>query len=445
MNAASENTAASEIEEIWRRVQRQVGQVLPGPTHQLWIEPVRAVAASGERLLLSAPPTVRSWVERRYSEQVTSALRAVAPHLSEFAFVGEGAAAAGEAGDAATIPEHSFESFILGPSNRLAHAAALRVAEDPGAAYNPMFVWGPPGIGKTHLLAALLNYAREVDPALRTRYMTSEEFTEKFVAAIRGTGTAPLRQDLRALDLLVVDDAHYLAGRVKTQLELVHTFDALFARGAQVVIASEQPPTEIDGLSESLRDRFDSGLSVEMTRPDMATRIAVITKIVGRGRFPGPDEATLRRVAELAPPNFRRLEAAITKVLAHSSLLGRQPSPALAEEALRRGRGGQAANGGVQQPAAIDQILDAVSATQHIPVEEIRSRRRTPDAIRGRRIAMYLAREAGFPLAEIGRAFGRDHSTVISALRTVERNLEPGNEFHSAVDSARRALESARA
>jgi chromosomal replication initiator protein len=316
----------------------------------------------------------------------------------------------------------------------------LRVAEDPGLAYNPMYVWGPPGIGKTHLVAALIHYAREINPELRARYVTSEGFTEEFVAAVRGPGTAPMREQLRRLDVLVLDDAHFLAGRAKTQQELLHTFDSLISRGGQIVIASEQPPTAIDGLSESLRDRFDSGLAVEMTRPDLATRIAVISRVVSRGLFPVPDNETLARIAELAPANFRRLDAALTRVLAHASLLGRRPSADLAEEALRD------SSTAVQAPrsetsSGIDEIVAAVCSTQHISAAELRSKRRTPDVVRARRVAMYLAREAGLSLAQIGHAFDRDHSTVISALRTVERNLEPGDELHTAVETARRELE----
>ena len=442
---APENHTALELEEVWSKVQLEIGRVLPAPTYQLWIEPVRAVASSGERLLLSAPAPVRSWVERRYADRVNIALKTVAPHLSGFKFVSDpaGAATGEDEGPADASAALSFEGFVIGPSNRLAHAAALRVAEDPGLAYNPMFVWGPPGIGKTHLLGAMANYSREINPDLRVRYMTSEQFTEEFVGAVRTTGTGPMREALRQLDLLVIDDAHYLAGRTKTQQELVHTFDALFARGAQVVIGSEEPPTEIDGLSESLRDRFDAGLSVEMTRPDLATRIAVVSRIVGRGRVPAPDPETLAKVAELAPANFRRLEAALTRVLAHSSLLGRQPSPELAEEALAREStigGGDGAS--AKPPAGLDQIISAVCRTQHVSTEELRSRRRTPELTRARRVAMYLARESGLPLAEIGRAFERDHSTVISALRTVERNIEPGGDFHRAVESARGELDS---
>lgn len=434
--------AEPELDELWRRVQAEIARVLPAPTYQLWIDPVRVAGISGNRLLLNAPAPVRSWVERRYAGRVIAALGRIAPHLSEFAFVDEAEARREDQPDAG--PGHTFDAFVLGPSNRLAHAAALRVAEDPGLAYNPMYVWGPPGIGKTHLLSALVNYAVEANPGLRARYATTEEFTEEFVAAVRGPGTAALRERLRQLDLLVIDDAHYLAGRAKTQQELIHAFDMLIARGAQIVIAAEQPPTAIEGLSESLRDRFDSGLSVEMTRPDLTTRIAVITRIVSEGRFPIPDQETLARVAELAPPNFRRLEAALTRVLAHSSLLGRQPSPELADAALGPAAMAEASSQADSQPA-IDAIIDAVCRTQHVPAEELRSKRRTPDLVRARRVAMYLARESGLSLSEIGGAFRRDHSTVISALRTVERKLEPGEELHNAVDSARRALHSASA
>ena len=264
-------------------------------------------------------------------------------------FVAEGQEAAGRvgAGDGPprsshwrSIRRHTFERFVIGSGNRLAHAAALAVAELPGEAYNPLFLHGPPGLGKTHLLGAIADYLRRRRPELTVHYTTAERFTTEFVGALRKDGPERFKQRYRKLDALLIDDVQALEGKEHTQEEFVHTFNALHAAGKQIVLSSDRPPEALARLAERLRDRFGWGLCVELGSPDLRTRTALLWRMAVEGPLELHDPAALKEIASRAVGNVRRLQGAMTRVAAVSSMLSEPVTPALARQALDQSPGG---------------------------------------------------------------------------------------------------------
>ena len=295
-----------DLAQLWRRVRGELQASLPATTFDLWLEPLRAVSVQGATLYVAAPPSVRTWVERRYLDRLLIALRREAPELTEISFVDvEAGRAAGERNAAPESmpldPDHSFDRFVIGPGNRLAHAAALAVAELPGEAYNPLFLHGPPGLGKTHLLGAIVGYLRRNHPEFEVHYTTAERFTAEFVSALRRDGPEVFKARYRELDALLIDDVQVLEGKHHTEEEFVHTFNTLHAAGKQIVLSSDRPPEALSRLAERLRDRFDWGLRVELEPPDLRTRIAVLWQIASASYGERPEPGVLREIASSVP------------------------------------------------------------------------------------------------------------------------------------------------
>ncbi len=417
---------------------------LPSATFRLWLDPLRAVSVEHSTLMLSGPPSVRAWVERRYGGALVDVLRRLAPELTAIGFVDEVGGAKPkphrEALESLPIdPAHNFDRFVIGPSNRLAHNAALAVAELPGEAYNPLFLHGPPGLGKTHLLGAIAAYMRHNHQGLTVHYTTAERFTSEFVGALRRDGPELFKARYRELDALLIDDVQVLEGKQRTEEEFVHTFNALYAAGKQIVLSSDRPPEALSRLAERLRDRFRWGLQVELERPDLRTRIALLWRLAS-DTDPGhpPEPRVLQEIATRVPENVRVLEGAMTRVLAVSSLL----SEPLSMPLVRRALGGET---GAPRPTAeaptLEAIQDAVCQITGLSRAELVSPRRSARVARARQLAMYLARElTPLSLTEIARGFDRDHSTVLHAIRAVSSRLEPGSETADALHKARSAL-----
>ena len=286
-------------------------------------------------------------------------------------------------------PSHEFDRFVIGPGNRFAHAAALAVAEAPGEAYNPLYLHGPPGLGKTHLMGAIAGYLRGHHPDLTVHYTTAERFTSEFVTALRTHGPERFKQRYRGLDALLIDDVQFLEGKERTEEEFVHTFNTLFAAGKQIVMSSDRPPGSLDRLEERLRDRFEWGLTVELEAPDLRTRVALLWRFASDAVDGLPEPDVLRQIADRAPGNVRRLEGALTRVLAVSSIY----SEPLAADAVGRALGSKSA------PAPPG------SGVRRRP-----ERRRDP----GRRLLgpRHLARRSSFSQANARRRAGAPHRDV---------------------------------
>jgi chromosomal replication initiator protein len=439
----SPDPPAAELDDLWRRVRGELEASLPSATFRLWLDPLRAVAVRDSTLLLSAPPSVRAWVERRYGAALTTVLGRVAPELDGIAFVEEEAAT--EARKTPRLeslpvdPAHTFDRFVIGPANRLAHNAALAVAELPGEAYNPLFLQGPPGLGKTHLLGAIATYMRKNHAGLTVHYTTAERFTSEFVGALRRDGPELFKARYRELDALLIDDIQVLEGKERTEEEFVHTFNALYGAGKQIVLSSDRPPEALSRLAERLRDRFRWGLTVELERPDLRTRIALLWRFATDSDPSRPPEpGVLHEIATRVPENVRVLEGAMTRVLAISSLLSEPLSTPLVKRALGADTGTPRPTA---EPPTLSAIQDAVCQITGLEREQLLSTTRSPRVARARQLAMYLARElTALSLAEIARGFDRDHTTVMHAIRAVSGRLEPGSDTTDTLHRVHMAL-----
>ncbi len=433
---------------IWRDVRQELRASLPAATFDLWIEPLRAVSADADTLYLTGPARVRTWVERRYLVPLEGALQRLAPPLRRVALVDGPAKVTARGGEGGRIaeplpidPHHTFDRFVIGPANRFAHAAALAVAESPGEAYNPLFLHGPPGLGKTHLLGAIAGYMRDQHRGLNVHHTTAERFTTEFVAALRTEGPERFKQRYRELDALLIDDVQVLEGKPRTEEEFVHTFNALFAAGKQIVLSSDRPPGSLSRLEERLRDRFAWGLTVAIEPPDLRMRIALLWRFASDAVDQLPDPDVLREIATRAPGNVRRLEGALTRVLAVSSVFGEPLASAAVSRALNRDAPLTNAGDSSVIAPTIDAIQSAVASVLGLSRDELLAQNRTPRISRARQLAMYLARElTPLSLAQIARDFSRDHSTVIYAIRAVEQRNEPGSATAGDIHSVRLAL-----
>jgi chromosomal replication initiator protein len=423
------------LEALWAEVQSRLRTSVPESTFRLWLEPIRVVGARGRTLYLGAPDGIRAWVERRYSSLIRDALAWSEAGFDEVSF---GAVnRAGDAEDESELnPHYSFDRFVIGEGNRLAHAAALAVAEAPSEAYNPLFLHGPPGLGKTHLLVAIANYLRTQAPELQVRYTTAEHFTNEFVAALRSSGVERFKERHRDLDVLLVDDVQFLEGKHATEEEFFHTFNALYEGGSQLVLSADRLPSELSTLAERLRDRFEWGLTVPVDHPDLATRLTVLRRLA---REAGLEAASRDALAELAgriDTNLRRLRGALTKVIAHSSITDEPLSPELVAQIVPSAR-----TVGVDR---VEDIQAAVATSFGISTADLIGPTRAAEPVLARHVAILLTREhTELSLPEIGRRFGgRDHSTILNSIRRAEAAIGQDEGLRTRVDSLRETIHS---
>jgi chromosomal replication initiator protein len=428
------------LESLWADVQSRLQAAVPESTYRIWLEPLRAVGAQGTTLYLSAPAGVRSWVERRYSSLIREALAGTAGELEEVSFADDGVSPAGKIGERAESvdlnPNYTFERFVIGEGNRAAHAAALAVAEAPSEAYNPLFLHGPPGLGKTHLLAAIAHYLHANAPGLGVRYTTAEGFTNEFVAALRSSGTEGFKSRYRDLDVLLVDDVQFLQGKQHTEEEFFHTFNALYEGGSQLVLSADRLPSELSTLASRLRDRFEWGLTIPVDPPDLPTRLVVLRRLAREAGVGDGDHAALSELARRIDANVRRLHGALTRVVAHASLTAKPLSPELIAELIPQDVG--------SGPTTVEQIQQRVALAFGVSRAELIGTTRAATPLRARQIAMLLTRETtDLSLPQIGRLYGgRDHSTVLNSLRRAEATLDTDPDLAARVSELRSAIHS---
>ena len=415
-------TAQADLVSIWQAVTERLRASVPDATFRLWLEPLHVAAAQGDTLYIKAPEGIRAWVERRYAALIRQALSQVAAGLREVSFAApEATTARGSSADLTLNPNYTFERFVIGEGNRLAHAAALSVAEAPAEAYNPLFLHGPPGLGKTHLLAAIANYLRGNAPQLDVRYTTAEAFTSEFVAALHASGSEEFKRRYRDNDVLLIDDVQFLEGKRHTEEEFFHTFNALYEAGSQLVLSADRLPSKLSTLEARLRDRFEWGLTVAVDPPNLATRLIVLRRLVREAGVEVADGEALATLARRIDANVRQLHGALTRVIAYASLRARPVSSDLVEEVIPAR----------DQPARdeVEMIQRAVGSTFDLPQSSLLGPSRAAAPLRARQLAIYLCREmTDLSLPQLGRAFGgRDHATVLNAIRRVEQYLAAGD------------------
>jgi chromosomal replication initiator protein len=423
-----------DLDAIWQATRERLKSSVPESTYLLWLEPLQAVGVEDDALFLTGPESVRAWSERRYSSLIAEALRDAGTGLERVSFAEPRETGACGTGDVALNPDYTFERFVIGPGNRLAHGAALAVAEAPSEAYNPLFLHGPPGLGKTHLLAAIANYLRENAPGLSARYTTAESFTNEFVAALKSSGAEAFKARYRDIDVLLIDDVQFLEGKPATEEEFFHTFNALYESGSQLVLSADRIPSELSTLASRLRDRFEWGLTVAVEPPNLATRLTVLRHLVAEAGVEIADSDALTELANRIDANVRQLRGALTRVLAHASLMAKPLSSELIAEVLPRHR--------PSQPTSVEEIQQRAAESFGISRAELVGSSRAATPLRARQVAIFLTRDlTDLSLPQIGRLYGgRDHTTVLNSLRRVEASLDEDAELAEKVRELRGAI-----
>ena len=442
---------------------------MPETAYRMWVERMLPLGLEDGRFVIAVPNDfTREWIEDRLRGPVSESLAAVLGDsvdlrvvVDERAELMKGAEAPAEAtasGAAEEPPAHDepargkrkpgarrppggaraprvlgdlnpryvFDRFVVGPANQYAAAVARSVAEAPASAYNPVFIYADTGLGKTHLIQAIGHAAIEAHPDLTIRYVTVERFTDDFINAVTDKARIEgFKQTYRENDVLLIDDVQFLAEKQQTQVEFFHTFNALYEAGKQIVITSDRQPRELEALEERLRSRFGQGVVVDIGRPDLETRIAILRTQVKWEGFKIAEPEVLDWIASKVTTNIRELHGALTRVVSYASIHGQEVTREVAREALK-----DILPKIYQHQVTVEMVQGEVARQFGLHVNDLRGNRRTQDVVHARHIAMYLSRElteASTP--EIGRRFGgRDHSTVIHGLRKVERQLKDGHD-----------------
>jgi chromosomal replication initiator protein len=449
--------------EIWKRILDEAGRQLPDKVVRAWLEPTEAVELEADRLVVAAPDEFAAkWNETnhgallaRIAEGVTGKPLNVAFRVQEdrqrrpqMDFFVSPPAAGTPASNPSNQPlneRYSFESFVIGKSNQLAAAAAHAAVESPGKTYNPLFIYGATGLGKTHLMQAIAHAMLRRRAETRVLYVSAEQFINEVIEGISRRTMPEFRKRYRSdIDLFLVDDVHFLEGKEATQEEFFHTFNALYEAGKQIALTSDRPPKDIPGLEARLVSRFEWGMVADIGQPDLEHRIAILRKKQEQDHLEMtiPDDV-LRFIAEHVRSNVRELEGCIIKLLLYASLKHREVSIELAREALAdKIRPGDDASAPPKQLPTIDRIQDVVARRWGVTAEQLRSKARIKTLVVPRQIAMYLARDIlQMQLIEIGQAFGgRDHSTVIHSVDKVQRQMTRDRGFRDRIEGARTEL-----
>ena len=438
-----DNPVEPTAQQLWNDVSRRLRDTLNESTYVMWFASAQPVALREDTFVLTVPNQFsRTWITSNFLGLLQSAVRDTLGRETQVTLevveadgeagapVAAAPAVAGGDGQPGSNPKYTFDNFVIGSSNRFAHAAALAVAEAPAQAYNPLFIYGGTGLGKTHLLQAISAYVSVHAKGLTTRYVTSETFTNDFINSLRDKRIEGFKHRYRAYDVLLVDDIQFLEGKERFQEEFFHTFNSLYEAGRQIVISSDRPPKEIATLEERLRSRFEWGLITDIQPPDLETRIAILRKKVTLDHIHVPDEQVLTFIASRISTNIRELEGALTRVVAFSSLTGRPITVELAQDVLQdvfpQGDSGQ---------VSIDRIQDLVSQRFSLTRKQLCGDRRSQNIVYPRQVAMYLSRElTDASLPKIGREFGgRDHTTVIHATSKIARLIKEDRSVYNLV------------
>jgi chromosomal replication initiator protein len=438
-----EHQVELSTENLWEEISGRLREALSDGTYRKWFGDVHSLALEGETLVLTVPSEfTRDWIEGHFLGLIGAAVRDIVgvERALELRVAGggepesEGHAAAqpmpGRPESGGFTAKYTFDSFVIGSSNRFAHAAALAVAEAPAQAYNPLFIYGGTGLGKTHLLQAVAQYVAEHSSSLSVRYVTSEAFVNDFINSLRDKRIEGFKQRYRAYDVLLIDDVQFFEGKERFQEEFFHTFNSLYEAGSQIVLSSDRPPRDISTLEERLRSRFEWGLITDIQPPDLETRIAILRKKVKVDGIHVEDEQVLTFIAGRVSSNIRELEGALTRVVAFSSLTGRPMTVELAQDVLR-----DVFPQGEAAEVSIKRIQDLVAERFSLSLDELCGDKRSQAIVYPRQVAMYLSRElTDSSLPKIGKEFGgRDHTTVIHATSKIARLIREDRSVYNLV------------
>jgi chromosomal replication initiator protein len=438
---------------IWDQVLARIETKVNRHSFYTWFKPTSFISDSGQSISVRVPNVLfKDWLTKHYSLVLAEALDEVKRAEAKVLFISEASiheaeppveepASTPEAKTDDTLvapaatpgglnPRYTFDTFIVGTSNQFAHAACRAVAEAPSRSYNPLFIYGGVGLGKTHLMHAIGQYVLRHDPSLTLTYISSERFMNEMINAVRFDRILDFRERYRSVDVLLVDDIQFVSGKEGTQTEFFHTFNALYDSQKQIVLSSDRPPHEIPQLEERLRSRFEWGLIADIQPPDLETKIAILKKKADNEAIPLPDNVAIY-IAGRIKSNIRELEGSLIRLIAYASLTGRELSLDLAQEILKNVLDQD------ERAVTIETIQKFVSDYYQLKVGELKSRNNSKSVAMPRQVAMYLSKTLTHAsLPEIGRSFGgKHHSTVIHSIRKVEDMRKKDGDFNSLINS----------
>ncbi|HOM02275.1 MAG TPA: chromosomal replication initiator protein DnaA [Acetivibrio sp.] len=438
----------TQLNEIWQKTLGLLKNELTEISFNTWIKTIDPLSLTANTINLAVPADFNKGIlESRYQTLIKNAIKQVTFKEYEIAFIVPSQESLNKlpkqtesvSNEDSTLsilnPKYTFDTFVIGNSNRFAHAAALAVAEAPGKAYNPLFIYGGVGLGKTHLMHAIGHYILEQNSSQRVLYVSSEKFTNELINAIKDNRNEEFRSKYRNIDVLLIDDIQFIAGKERTEEEFFHTFNALYEANKQIILSSDKPPKEIS-LEDRLRSRFEWGLIADMQAPDLETRIAILRKKAQLENLNVPNDVIVF-IADKIASNIRELEGALNRVIAYSSLTENEITVDLANEALK-----DILSANKAKILNCTSIQEAVARYFDIRPEDFKSKKRTRDIAFPRQIAMYLCRElTDMSLPKIGEEFGgRDHTTVIHACDKISEEIESNSETRRAVSEIKRNL-----
>lgn len=426
----------NSVADVWDNVLAQLKGELSETTINTWFDELEAVDIRGNTFILHCTNDFKKrYIETLFLKSIKAALKDIFSVEFEVRiwddaeFNERSGVAPKKQSDRFTSDEFTFETFVVGPSNKLAYAASVAVAEHPAQNYNPLLIYGDSGLGKTHLIYAIANVIKRNDRSAKIAYVKGDDLTNELVDAIREGKTAEMREKYRQADLLLVDDVQFIAGKKQTQEEFFHTFNNLYESGRQIVLTSDRPPSEMTQLEDRLRTRFEWGLLVDVAPPDFETRLAIVKTKAAMLGLDLPDKISVY-IAENVTANVRQLEGTINKIMAFKDLLGNDTDEETVTRAIQDML--KRSNEYIPSPEA---ILDYISKYYNLEESVIRGQQRVRDAVAARQIAMYLIRSmTNLSLDDIGKQFdNRDHSTVLYSIKQVEKQMKKDAAFAETV------------
>ena len=438
-----------ELEQIWEEALKMIEEETSQVSFATWIQPIVPCGIIGNKIILQVKESfLKEIIEKRHLPLIRTAIKMVTKNEYDIMITTEEEQNAGNLHNLAAEkpaenelarnlnPKYVFDSFVVGNSNRMAHAASLAVAESPAQAYNPLFLYGNSGLGKTHLMHSIGHFILDRNPQAKVLYVTSETFTNELINSIQNNKNEEFRNKYRNIDVLMIDDIQFISKKEGTQEEFFHTFNALYESNKQIIISSDRPPKEIKTLEDRLRSRFEWGLIADVQPPDYETRIAILKKKAERDNLTVPDDV-MAYIAKNIASNIRELEGALTRIVAFATLTNQDISIALAENSLKDIFSENSAT-----PLTPELIQQVVAEYYNIRVEDIQGSKKPKNIAFPRQVSMYLCRKLlDISLPKIGESFGgRDHTTVIYAISKIEKQLESDEGLQKTVHALEKEI-----
>lgn len=438
-----------ELEQIWEEALKMIEEETSPVSFATWIQPIVPCGIIGNKIILQVKESfLKEIIEKRPLPLIRTAIKMVTKNEYDIMITTEEEQNAGNLHNLAAEkpaenelarnlnPKYVFDSFVVGNSNRMAHAASLAVAESPAQAYNPLFLYGNSGLGKTHLMHSIGHFILDRNPQAKVLYVTSETFTNELINSIQNNKNEEFRNKYRNIDVLMIDDIQFISKKEGTQEEFFHTFNALYESNKQIIISSDRPPKEIKTLEDRLRSRFEWGLIADVQPPDYETRIAILKKKAERDNLTVPDDV-MAYIAKNIASNIRELEGALTRIVAFATLTNQDISIALAENSLKDIFSENSAT-----PLTPELIQQVVAEYYNIRVEDIQGSKKPKNIAFPRQVSMYLCRKLlDISLPKIGESFGgRDHTTVIYAISKIEKQLESDEGLQKTVHALEKEI-----